>query len=321
MVERVGGASAVTTPGRPDASMSLLIEIMDRPLDPSYEAAAKARALRGEAPRRRPWNTAVVGLTALASGLLFATSGLTYARADAGRDGRVELVERIEQRQQEADEAAARNVALESRLHTLEAGAVGDDPVAVRLERVRDAAGASPVEGPGLRITLDDAPGLGPVGGGGPRDDTDDDTGRIVYRDLQNVTNDLWAAGAEAVAVNGHRLTSTTAIRFAGRAILVGFRPLARPYVVEAVMGPESQAAYTRGAGGAYLADLRTAFSARAEAHAEARLRLPAADPTRLRYARVSSRRHGDDTPADGTPSTAPTDAHPSSRPPAKENG
>jgi len=320
MVERVDGASAVTTPRRrPDASMSLLTEIMDRPLDPSYEAVVRARAARGEVPRRRPWNTAVVGLTALACGVLFATSGLTFARADGGRDDRTELISRIEQRQQEADEAAARNVVLESRLHALETGAVGDDPVAARLERVRDAAAASPVEGPGLRITLDDAAGLGPVGGG-PRDDTEDDTGRIVYRDLQNVTNDLWAAGAEAVAVNGHRLTSTTAIRFAGQAILVGFRPLARPYVVEAVMGPEAQAAYTGGAGGAYLADLRTAFSARAESHAESTLRLPAADSTRLRYARVSSTTV-DEVP-EGTPSSGtPTDTHPSSRPPAKENG
>lgn len=306
-----GAAGAAGGAPRPDASMSLLTEIMERPLDPSYEAVAHARAARGEAPRRRPWNTALAGVAALVCGLLFATSGLTFTRDGVGRDERTQLVDRIEQRQREVDETAAHNADLEAQLRAVELGAVADEPAAARLEQDRAAAGATEVEGPGLRITLDDAPGLEPAGGGGPRADSGDDTGRIVYRDLQNVTNALWAAGAEAVAINGHRLTSTTAIRFAGQAVLVGFRPLARPYVVEAVMGPEAQSAFTTGAGGAYLEDLRTAYAARAESRSETSLRLPPADSTGLQYARVpaGSRADRGDTPS------------PSTSTPAKENG
>ena len=305
---RTGGPPHRTGAPRPDASMSLLTDLTDRPLDPSYEAAAHARAVRGEAPRRRPWNTVLTALAALACGLLFATSGLTLARDGLGRQGRAQLVERIAQRQREAEQAAARNADLEAASQARDL-AVADPPFASRIERDRVAAGATPVEGPGLRITLDDAPGLEASGGGGPRADPGDDTGRIVYRDLQNVTNELWAAGAEAVAVNGHRLTSTTAIRFAGRAVLVGFRPLARPYVVEAVMGPEARSAFLTGTGGGYLADLRTAYSARAEHRVEPVLRLPPADSTRLEHARVP-----------GDPSSTP--AAPSSAAPttAKEN-
>ena len=48
----------------------------------------------------------------------------------------------------------------------------------------------------------------------------------MLDRDLQVIVNGLWAAGAEAIAVNGQRLTACSAIRSAGEAILVDFRPL-----------------------------------------------------------------------------------------------
>ena len=62
--------------------------------------------------------------------------------------------------------------------------------------------------------------------------------GRVLDRDLQDVTNALWAAGTEAMSINGLRLTVQTAIRSAGEAILVDFRPLSPPYVLRAVGDP-----------------------------------------------------------------------------------
>ena len=47
----------------------------------------------------------------------------------------------------------------------------------------------------------------------------------MIAQDLQIVVNGLWDAGAEAISVNGQRLTSKSAIRFAGQAILVNYRP------------------------------------------------------------------------------------------------
>ena len=61
-------------------------------------------------------------------------------------------------------------------------------------------------------------------------------------KDLQYVANGLWEAGAEAISINGQRLTSTSSIRFAGDAILVDYRPLARPYVVTALGDPDGPA-------------------------------------------------------------------------------
>lgn len=53
--------------------------------------------------------------------------------------------------------------------------------------------------------------------------------------DLQLVVNALFAAGAEAMAINGSRLVATTPIRSAGGTIVVNFRPLSPPYRVEAI--------------------------------------------------------------------------------------
>ena len=68
-----------------------------------------------------------------------------------------------------------------------------------------------PVTGPGMVVRLDDAPtGDGDGADVDPRTDDDAD-GRVTDRDLQTVVNEVWAAGAEAVAVNGQRLTALSA--------------------------------------------------------------------------------------------------------------
>ena len=74
-----------------------------------------------------------------------------------------------------------------------------------------------PVTGPGLRVVIDQAADAGGAG--------DSATGAILDRDIQLLVNDLWAAGAEAVAIGGVRLRPTSAIRQAGGAILVDNRP------------------------------------------------------------------------------------------------
>jgi uncharacterized protein YlxW (UPF0749 family) len=52
---------------------------------------------------------------------------------------------------------------------------------------------------------------------------------------VRSVVNQLWSDGAEAIAVNGIRLTPLSAIRFAGQAVLVDLQPIASPYVIDAI--------------------------------------------------------------------------------------
>ena len=49
------------------------------------------------------------------------------------------------------------------------------------------------------------------------------------------VVNALWAAGAEAISVNGQRIGPDTFVRTAGSAILVNVTPVSSPYEVAAI--------------------------------------------------------------------------------------
>ena len=105
--------------------------------------------------------------------------------------------------------------------------------MATKLMALELTTGQIAVRGPGVVVTLDDAPatpGATTRARGGQLGD-----GRVYDRDLQDVVNALWSVGAEAIAINGQRLTAQTAIRSAGEAVLVDFRPLSPPYVLRAV--------------------------------------------------------------------------------------
>jgi uncharacterized protein YlxW (UPF0749 family) len=96
-----------------------------------------------------------------------------------------------------------------------------------QIATLAPVVGQAGVHGPGVTIRIADPPTPQLPEGS-----------RVVDHDLAEVVNVLWAAGAEAVTVGGVRLTALTAIRSAGKTILVGFRPLTSPYVIEAVGSP-----------------------------------------------------------------------------------
>ena len=144
--------------------------------------------------------------------------------------------------------------------------------------------GAAPVTGPGMVVRLNDAAGDGSGSDVDPRTDVDTD-GRVTDRDLQTVVNEIWAAGAEAVAVNGQRLTALSAIRSAGDAVLVDFRPLTPPYEIEAVGDPKKlRETFVGGFGGSYLQVLQ-GYGITYAVEDSDRLQLAASAGVRLRYA------------------------------------
>ena len=100
------------------------------------------------------------------------------------------------------------------------------------------------------------------------------------------MANGLFAAGARAVAVNDHRLTSLTSIRVAGQAILVDYQPLTPPYRVEAV-GPARPmaAAFADSAAGDYLAALARTYGVQVTSTVQPALDLPAGTAPTLRHA------------------------------------
>ena len=117
-------------------------------------------------------------------------------------------------------------------------------------------------------------------------DSRGDDLGRVLDVDLQEAANGLWQAGAEAVSINGNRLTSLSAIRGAGDAVLVDYRPLARPYVITAIGGPRLASQFRSGSAGQDLDDLVSGYGIRVHIEGQKQVTVPAAPAVNLRSVR-----------------------------------
>lgn len=108
------------------------------------------------------------------------------------------------------------------------------DDVALRRERrraeqVATSAGLTALQGPGMRVTLDDAPRSADFPG------VDPNLLVVHQQDLQGFVNALWAGGAEAITLQGQRLVTTTGIKCVGNTVVLDGVPYAPPYVIEAI--------------------------------------------------------------------------------------
>ncbi|HSN43225.1 MAG TPA: DUF881 domain-containing protein [Propionibacteriaceae bacterium] len=244
-----------------DASMDLLRQIREEAVDPDYARAATA----GRATRH------VGALSAIAlvvAGALFATALVSTTRAKPLVTSEVEkLVAYI--REAEVHQAAleGQRAGLRDDVDAIQSAALGGKgSVAAQSGTAAVISGAVAVTGPGVVILADDA-------------DSSTVDGRVLDQDLRQLVNGLWAAGAEAVAINGHRITTRTAIREAGSAITVDYRSLDRPYRVEAIGDPNRLPAdFAATTGGAWWAYLNDNYGLTFELESSDSLTLPA-DP------------------------------------------
>jgi uncharacterized protein YlxW (UPF0749 family) len=268
--------------------MSLLTNAMDHSLDDGY---AEAAARRGETGRSRLPRT-LRGRLTVALGLVMVAVVVTIGAAEARISAptlakeRGELIDRIESGNANADRLAKsvdtlRGEVGEKQRQALQkhGGAKGD--------LVALLSGATEVSGPGVKLMVDDAKQAASGSGGGPRESSDfSDTGRVRDHDMQRVVNGLWESGAEAIAINGQRLTALSAIRAAGDAILVDNKPLAPPYTVLAVGdGQRLSTAFQDSADGQYLHVLQENYDIRTSISAQDKVRLPAAPSLIVRSA------------------------------------
>lgn len=270
---------------RPDESMTLLVEVMEKPLDPGYAEAAARRAARHEdAPRTRRW-TGVVLLLLLGVllGLLTVSAARELRAPEAGvSEARQVLENQIVDRRASADDLRERSVQLSAEIESLQHSALeSQDPALLQTLRLDGVVnGSTAVSGPGLVVTVSD-------GGGGLEDAETEPSSRVRDADVQTVVNALWASGAEAIAVDGQRLTSMSAIRNAGDAILVDLVPLSGPtYVIHAVGDEDSmQTAYARTGAPAYLQLLGSRYGISSSVVPQSELELPGVGTQTLRHA------------------------------------
>jgi uncharacterized protein YlxW (UPF0749 family) len=269
--------------------MDLLNQILREPVDPDYARVAARSALPaaegrpGRAATRGRW---LLALVLVLAGALFGVGALqTNRAAPVAATERAELVQRI--RASEADQDALRLQVddLTRQIGQLRSAALGSDGTSRALEAQIDglgpAVGQVPVTGPGVVVVVDDAPST----------TSTDARDQVLDIDLQVLANGLWASGAEAVAINGHRLSALTAIRGAGDAITVDYRSLTRPYRVEAVGDPRTlQARLAESAAGAWWNDLAQNRDMTFQTSDASRLVLDSDPGITLRYARPVTR-------------------------------
>lgn len=271
--------------------MSLINNLMRDTLDPGYEAAAAKRKAQGKPPSvglRSP--LLIVTLLVIGLSLAVAAHALRLPQA-ASEKRRSELISTINERQSTIDRDSRMINSTQEQINQLQAKALRrqhDTSLADRLKVLELTAGTSAAHGPGLVLTLNDAPNAGTDAKGNPRTDTSD-TERLTSTDLQIIVNGLWAAGAEAISINGQRLTSQTAIRFAGEAILVNFRALQPPYDVTVIGGPAVADRFKSNSGGAYLRELAGTYGIREQLASKSIVTVPAAATAALSHARTSS--------------------------------
>jgi len=298
--------------------MTLITEVMQRPLDPGYAAAAESRRKSGLPPatsHRGPMSV----IFAILIGALFATSALAL-RAPTTSAGQIKsaLVGRIEASRAHADTRTQLIATVRSEINAAQAAALTQQSqggLAEKLSRLELAAGTVPILGPGLVLTVDDAavqvdpkiPNLVPGAATGP------DLTKVFATDLQIIVNGLWQAGAEAISVNGHRLTSRSAIRSAGAAILVNYRPLARPYLITAIGDPGSLLVeFADNEGGNHLQSLKDNYKISGDIRQRDSVVVPGEPALSLQEARSVTSSVTSPTPtttSGRTPSTTPPQA------------
>lgn len=271
--------------------MSLITNVMDHSLDDGYaEAAARKRALGegGGMPKTLRARLGLAGGLVLAA--LVVTVGAAQARVAAPvvAKERQELIDRIDRETASADKLETDVDKLRDDVGDRQRAALKESGGSGQADLVGVLSGATAVHGPGVKLVVNDAKEASSGGdAGNPRETSGfSDTGRVRDHDMQRVVNGLWASGAEAVSVNGQRLTALSAIRAAGDAILVDNRPLVPPYTVLAVGDGKSLASrFQDSSDGLYLHALEDSFDIRATIATERDVRLPAAPSVIVRTA------------------------------------
>jgi len=259
--------------------VGLLTQVMSNTFDADYETVAARRASEPASTRGAGPIWLAVGLAGF--GVILGVSALSTEESQPGVEAeRAELVQQIQTRQADLDAMSAETSTLQDEITGLSEAVAEESStnqeLTERLDSLAVAAGTTTVTGPGVTVTADDAPAGSGAGTGGT----------IIDRDLQLLANGLWEAGAEAVSINGQRLTTLTPISFAGEAITVNFKSISPPYVVQAIGDPETlPARLLETDAGATWTGLRSNLGIRFDVEEKPRMTLRGDPREHLRYA------------------------------------
>lgn len=201
------------------------------------------RALSVVRPRplrsRSGWSWGVP-LIAIFAGFLFTLSANTAAGTVLREDRRLELGQLIDRKQRDINALKVEAQKLSGEVDEATAElAKTDGPIAEQQARANSyaqAAGLTPLRGPGLTVKLDDSP---KASDGSATDGVAQDQLVIHQQDVQAVVNALWAGGAEGITMMGVRVISTSAVRCVGNTLLLHGSRYSPVFVIQAIGDPQ----------------------------------------------------------------------------------
>ena len=256
--------------------LPLLESLVGDHLDPGYQEAADRRAavLAGRTvipARPGPLAYLIAGLlvVGLVLGIAAASTRSQAAGTDQARSG---LLQDIDTAQAEQNRLAAQQSSLAAQIRSAQSALGAGGPLQT-VQALEAQGGLTAVTGPGLTVVID-----GSTSSSG--------AGVILDRDIQLLVNGLFSAGAEAVAIGGVRLRTTSAIRQAGGAILVDNRPVFFPISLQAVGDPATlHVNFVSTVGFGRFQTFVQLYGIRFDVTAQTGLTLPAAAAPDLHYA------------------------------------
>ena len=207
---------------------------------PPHRHTWRTRLSEAFTTRERGYRNRSLGWRVLApavfvcAGLMFVTSMVSSQGTDL-RAGRYDdLAGLVNAEAQDLEALHARTADLTAQVDRLtkDLNGAASDTEQKRVDALMRPAGLSPVHGPGLTITLDDAPDDALKAAGSHVSEL-----LVHQQDIQAVANALWAGGAEAMTLQGQRVVATTGIKCVGNTVVLHGVPYSPPYRISAI-GP-----------------------------------------------------------------------------------
>jgi uncharacterized protein YlxW (UPF0749 family) len=267
-----------TDPLPEHVTLPLLTLVTEQSLDQDYAHVAARRGTTQAGPTERRSSLITVIGVLVVFGLLVGTAAAQNSRnAEVDETSRAALIEQIASRreaqarvQDRIGRLLAGNALLEQRV--AESGQLQADTDA-ELAGLQTETGYGSTVGPGIRVRVADPPDAAPQDA-------------VRDSDLAMLADALWGVGAEAISVNGQRLTVRSGFRNVGPAIHVNGVPLSPPYILDAIGDPRSlQSDFVDSARGQEFRTLADTFGFGFEMDNRESLVLPAATRPDLRWA------------------------------------
>jgi uncharacterized protein YlxW (UPF0749 family) len=269
-------------------TMPLLTLITQQSLDEDYRHVADRRAQADGAATAATSGRRMRRSTAIAValfGLIITTAAVQTSRnASATASSRSALISEVNRRSGEVADQQSLLGNLREQTTDLQSGldklTQDEQAAAARVLRLKVRTGFTAVNGPGVRAVVDDGP--------------DGDTGRVRDEDLAILVDGLWSAGAEAISINGQRLTVLAPIRTSGVAIHVNNTPISPPYVILAIGDTSNlQSRFADSTHGLEWLSLVNTFGFHFDMHNEDLLDVPGARMPTLRDAKIAGSAEG----------------------------